>query len=199
MNHPLRCRCGTLQGHVRVGARANRGLCYCRDCQAFAHFLGHAADILDPLGGTDVIQTLPACVQLTAGADALACMRLTPNGLLRWYAKCCNTPVGNTLPNFKLSFVGLVHSCLLDPATSLDASFGPVRMRVNTKGAKGAVRAEPLATVAAALRLVTGMARARLDGTYRRTPFFHADGSPVATPEVISAAEREALLRRTTS
>ena len=183
------------------------GLLLCDDLIFTSRIIGTARALglqMHPCRTIDAImdlvnQTLPACVQLTAGADALACMRLTPNGLLRWYAKCCNTPVGNTLPNFKLSFVGLVHSCLLDPATSLDASFGPVRMRVNTKGAKGAVRAEPLATVAAALRLVTGMARARLDGTYRRTPFFHADGSPVATPEVISAAEREALLRRTTS
>jgi hypothetical protein len=40
MSHPLQCRCGTIQGHVDDPRSANRALCYCRDCQAFAHFLG---------------------------------------------------------------------------------------------------------------------------------------------------------------
>lgn len=39
MNHPLQCQCGTLKGYVSPPDMAIRGVCYCKDCQAFAHFL----------------------------------------------------------------------------------------------------------------------------------------------------------------
>src|SRR5580693_8835680 len=112
MTHQLQCRCGTLRGFVSPSHGVNRCVCYCRDCQAFAHFLGRADEILDASGGTDVIQTRAANVVFTEGREALACMRLTPNGMLRWYSTCCKTPVGNTTANSKVSFVGLVHTCL---------------------------------------------------------------------------------------
>jgi Family of unknown function (DUF6151) len=51
LSHPLQCRCGTLKGYVAHPERVNRVVCYCRDCQAFAHFLGGANDILDAQGG----------------------------------------------------------------------------------------------------------------------------------------------------
>ena len=88
MNHPLQCTCGTLKGYVSHPERVNRAVCYCTDCQAFAHFLGLAHVILDAKGGTDVIQTVPANVTFTEGQHVLACMRLSPKGLLRWYARC---------------------------------------------------------------------------------------------------------------
>jgi hypothetical protein len=195
VNHALQCRCGTLKGQVAHAEAANRGVCYCKDCQAFARFLGHADEILDESGGTDVIATLASNVTITAGASALACMSLTDNGLLRWYARCCNTPVGNTTRNFRLSYVGLVHNCLEKPGQPLDAVFGPVRMRVNTQSAtRGRPSATPLATLAAVLRLMTSIGAARLDGSYRRTPFFDTQrGTPVVTPNVISRAERDRL------
>ena len=128
MSHPLQCRCGTFKGYVAQPERVNRVVCYCRDCQAFAHFLDGANDILDAQGGSDVIQAIPANVTFIAGTEALACMRLSEKGLLRWYVKCCNTPIGNTVANYRVSFIGLVHSCLDSTGESLDASFGPVRM-----------------------------------------------------------------------
>jgi Family of unknown function (DUF6151) len=195
MNHPLRCRCGTLKGHVGHPEKVSRGVCYCKDCQAFAHFLGTTGSILDEMGGTDVIPTLPKYVTFTEGLEALACMSLSENGMLRWYASCCNTPVGNTPRNFKLSHVGLVHTCLEVPSTSLDSSFGPVRMRVNTKNAKGKPKLMPLSTVVSILRFLTSLIRARLDGSYKRTPFFAADrGTPLVPPQVLTRTERERLM-----
>ena len=47
MNHALQCRCGTLKGQVARAETANRGVCYCKDCQAFAHFLGGEKQILE--------------------------------------------------------------------------------------------------------------------------------------------------------
>jgi hypothetical protein len=195
MNHALQCGCGTLKGLVAHAEAATRGVCYCKDCQAFARFLGHADEILDESGGTDVVATLASNVTITEGANALACMSLTENGLLRWYASCCNTPIGNTTRNFKLPYVGLVHNCLEKSGPSLDAAFGPVRMRVNTQSAtRGWPSSTPFATLAAVLHLMASIGRARLDGSYRRTPFFDAQrGTPVVASSVISRAERDRL------
>jgi len=195
MNHALQCGCGTLKGRVAHAEAATRGVCYCKDCQAFARFLGHADEILDESGGTDVVATLASNVTITEGANALACMSLTENGLLRWYASCCNTPIGNTTRNFKLPYVGLVHNCLEKSGPSLDAAFGPVRMRVNTQSAtRGRPSSTPFATLAAVLRLMASIGRARLDGSYRRTPFFDPQrGTPVVASSVISRAERDRL------
>ena len=40
MTHRWHCRCGKLAGEVDVNTTVNRGICYCKDCQAFAYFLG---------------------------------------------------------------------------------------------------------------------------------------------------------------
>jgi hypothetical protein len=192
MNFPLRCRCGTLRGFIDNPSRTNHCVCYCRDCQAFARFLGRAGEILDAQGGTAVIHTFPANVTFTQGLEALARMRLSERGLLRWYATCCNTPVGNTLANYRVSFVSLIHSCLETTGKSLDDAFGPVRMRVNTKSAKGAVKSSPMGTISVLSRFVAMLVSARLTGSYKHTPFFSGDtGSPVVTPRVLSRSERE--------
>lgn len=194
MNHPLQCRCGTIKGYISHPQGVNRCVCYCRDCQAFAHFLGRAGEILDAQGGTDVIQTCSANVTLTQGREALACVRLSGKGLLRWYAACCNTPIGNTLANHRVAFVGLVHTCLEGAGGSLDESFGPVRAHVNTQNAKGTVSSSPVAMMSVIVRFFALVARARIDGSYKRTPFFTSDtGTPIATPNVLSRSERERL------
>jgi hypothetical protein len=50
MNHPIRCSCGVLKGTVSKTDVVNRCVCYCTDCQAFAHFLKRNTEILDGLG-----------------------------------------------------------------------------------------------------------------------------------------------------
>jgi hypothetical protein len=199
----LRCQCGQLQGQVNHTAPVNHGVCYCRDCQAFAHFLGKADSVLDAQGGTEVVATLPQNVRFTQGASQLACMRLSPNGLLRWYARCCNTPIGNTPPGYKLHFVGLVHTCLRGAASTnradaLTPAFGPVRMHAFTKYAKNTPAGKPASMVASSVTSVLGfmrhVLRARLDGSYTTTPFFSAAGDVAVVPTVISAAERQRLM-----
>jgi hypothetical protein len=158
--------------------------------------LGREKDVLDARGGTDVIQTLPKNVAFTQGIEALACMRLTEKGLLRWYAGCCNTPLGNTLANFKISFIGLVHSCLETPDRPLQESFGPVRVWINTKSARGNPKPK---TVGIGTTLVWFMAqpmRARIDGSYKQTAFFLKDkGTPIVPPKVLSGAERANVMK----
>jgi hypothetical protein len=184
-----------LKGFVSHPAGVSRGVCYCNDCQAYAHFLGKADDILDEMGGTDVVAILPKYVTFTQGLETLACMSLTENGMLRWYASCCNTPIGNTPRNFKVAHVGLVHTCLKGPLNTLEISFGPIRMRVNTKNAKGKPRSMPISTITSVLRFLSSLIRARLDGSYKLTPFFDPNlGTPVTSPKVLTSTERDRVM-----
>jgi hypothetical protein len=196
MNHPLQCRCGTLKGFIDTSNPVNRAVCYCRDCQAFAHYLGRSSEILDGNGGTDVVQTIPAKVTLTR--ENLACIRLTEKGLVRWYAKCCNTPIGNTTANYRVSFVGLIHNCLDVAPASLNDSFGPVRMWSFSKNAKPKIdKGSPFGMVPGILRILGMVLAARLNGAYKRTPFFFTDtGIPIVTPKILTDSERKAVYEK---
>lgn len=109
---PLRCACGKLKGTVALSADSGvHVVCYCKDCQAFARFLGRT-DITDQWGGTDIFQMAPSRVRITEGADAIRCVRLSEKGMHRWYCGECKTPIGNTLGP-KLPFVGLI-SAIVD-------------------------------------------------------------------------------------
>ena len=190
--HPLQCRCGRLTGVVVQAARVTRATCYCRDCQAYAHTLGNPEATLDHIGGTDIVATLQQHVRLTKGAESLACLSLSERGLLRWYASCCNTPIANTTRNPRLSYVGLVHTCLGPTQRSLDAAFGPASMPVNTKHAKAPVATNALRMLTSIAGIFASVARARLNGTYAQSPFFVAPaGKPVVAPRVPGAAELE--------
>ena len=200
MNHPLQCQCGSVRGFVAGAAISNRVVCYCSDCQAFAHFLGREADVLDERGGTDIIQTLPRNVTITHGMQSIACMRLTSTGLLRWFTGCCGTPIGNTLASPKISFIGLVHTCLENPDVSLEASFGPVRAWVNTASARGMPKPRTAGLTAGIVRLIYRALKARLNGSYKHNPFFHPDsGLPVVMPRVLSSAEFAGLMKAVTT
>jgi hypothetical protein len=122
-------------------------------------------------------------------------MRLTPKGLLRWYARCCKTPIGNTLPTPKFSFIGLVHSCLDGGGVSLDDSFGPVRAWVNTQSARGEPKPVTRGMTATAGWFLRTVLKARFNGDYRRTPFFRLDtGLPIVVPEVLSTQEHATVM-----
>jgi hypothetical protein len=191
MNHPLQCRCGTLRGHVAPPDMAARAVCYCNDCQAFAHFLDRPDQaVLNELGGTEIVATLPRHVHLTHGLEALACMSLSDRGLLRWYSSCCNTPIANTPRDVKTSYVGLVHSCLAEHAPSLQESFGPIRMVLQTGSAKAKVASSAIGNVVTLLKIMRAVVGARLSGRYKSNPFFDESGTSIRQPRVLSKAER---------
>jgi len=190
--HPLRCRCGALQGHVERNGGSNRMVCYCQDCQAFARFLGPTDQVLDAQGGSDIVQLAPHRIKITQGASHLAVMRLSSKGMLRWYAACCRTPVGNTLNSRNMPFTGLLVQCL--DAAPLEAAFGPVRGSVNTASAIGESRPRAFGMAGSLLRILGIVAGSRLSGRDKDTPFFTASGLPVAEPTVLSVDERARLL-----
>ena len=196
-NLTLQCGCGTVTGvvHDVSPAKGNYIACYCNDCRAFARYLGHADETLDEFGGTRIFQTVSAWVHFNDGRDRLACLKLSPKGILRWYAGCCRTPIGNTLGSPTLPFVGLVHTCLKDgpDGVTCDAAMGPLLGAVFTRSARGDSSAQK-PTEMKILPLMTRFARfmlmARLRGDHKRSPFFGPDGKPMAVPHVLSEEER---------
>jgi hypothetical protein len=93
----LRCSCGQVRGTVRdvTPNTVNHCICYCSDCRAFVQHLGRD-ELLTPGGGVRIVQVAPARVTLDA-RDKLACLRLTPKGMFRFYAACCRSPIANAL------------------------------------------------------------------------------------------------------
>ena len=192
MSIALRCRCGKLQGQVDHRRVAARAACYCKDCQAYGHFLG--GEVLDAAGGTEVAATLPAAVRFDTGLEHLACMSLSPKGIYRWYASCCRTPIGNTPRDPRTAYVGLVRSCLAAPDAELDRLLGPLKARVQTASASAPVPTSMLGTASVVLKVGTMMMKARLGGGYKHNPFFRPGTSePVKPPQVLSLEERKAL------
>ena len=172
-------------------------MCYCDDCQSFAHFLGRANEVLDAHGGTDISQMSAARLKITKGEDHLACIRLKAGGLLRWYTDCCNTPIGNTLASRQIPFVGLIHCCMDHDSGggSRDTVLGPIRAGVNGRFAKGdrsQIEAHDATPPSMLLRIVPMLLMARLRGEHVRSPFFDPEtGETRATPRVLTAEERQ--------
>jgi len=177
-----------------TGRAYARATCYCKDCRAFARFLGDPG-VLDASGGTDIVATAPAAVRFTAGSEHVTCMSLSPKGLLRWYASCCRTPLGNTPRDPNVFYAGLVTACFDAAPQAVDVAFGPRgRIVLNTGSATAPVRATPLAILTGGARIFAGLIGARLRRE-RTSPFFDASGRPLREPEVISREQRAALER----
>jgi hypothetical protein len=191
----LRCRCGEVRGSVTNSSprTVNRVICYCDDCQAFAHHLGRA-DLLDAHGGTDIVQVAPASLTFSQGQRRIVGLRLTPNGLYRWYANCCNTPLGNTMGP-AIPFVGLVAQAFDQGAQRHDDVFG---RPIGAIMGKYAVGDAPPGSTGINLRLlmraflmVLGW---RLRGRTWPHPYFERSTRvPVYPLTVLSVAERDAL------
>lgn len=197
---PLRCRCGKVRGVATDASpgSGNRVVCYCADCQAFAHFL-QGGDVLDAAGGTDIFQMPPSRVRITEGAAELRCMRLSKKGLLRWYTDCCRTPVGNTV-NGRVPFVGIIHSFMDHEADgrARDDALGKPLASIHGREAIGGVPANAHATapLSVVLKMFGSILGWWLSGKGRPSPFFDSQTrAPRTTPRVLTTDERDALRR----
>ena len=190
----LRCECGQVQGTVEAGHAYTRAKCYCRDCQAYARWLDKPG-LTDAQGGTDIVAMNPAAVRIDSGHDRLACMSLSDKGILRWYASCCRTPLGNTPRDGKVAYVGMVASSLAPPA-AVDDAFGPAgRTVINVKSARGEVKPTPVAFIVDGLRIASGIMGAKLR-RQRPSLFFDANAQPIRAPEVLDETQRAPLYAR---
>ena len=191
----LRCRCGEVRARVTDASprSVNRIVCYCDDCQAFAHQLGRA-DLLDSQGGSDIVQLAPASLTFLQGQHRIVGLRLTSKGLFRWYANCCNTPVGNTLTP-AIPFVGVIAQGFDHATGGAEEVFGLPSGAILGKYAIG----EPPAgstglNLPLLLRAIGRVLGWRLRGKAWPHPFFEKGKDKPAYPfTVLSQREREAL------
>jgi hypothetical protein len=189
------CRCGEVRGFVANASpqTVNRVGCYCDDCQAFAHWLGRA-DLLDAQGLSDIVQVAPATFAFVQGQDRIKGVRLSPKGLYRWYASCCNTPVGNTLTP-AVPFVGIFATAFDQGAQRAEAVFGPPTGAIMGKFAvgeapPGTTRLQPSLLI----RVIAKVLGWRLRGKVWPHPFFtRGNDTPVYPVSVLSREERDAL------
>jgi hypothetical protein len=199
---PLRCRCGRVRGVASDVSPSTgfRFVCYCHDCQAFARFL-ERPDVLDPAGGTHIFQMPPGRLKLTAGTDALRCLRFS-NKVLRWYTDCCRTPIANTAARPHFPVIGVVHSFMDHEADgrSRDKLLGPPLGHIYESSAIGPL--PPNAPARPSLSIFALRASRMLGwwvrGLGRPTPFFddHTN-APLSTPRVLTPSERAAVLNST--
>jgi hypothetical protein len=189
----VRCRCGEVRGVVSDPSpgTVNRVVCYCADCQAYAHQLGRA-DLLNAKGGSDIVQLAPAALSFTKGQDRIVGLRLTEKGLYRWYATCCNTPVGNTM-NPAMPFVGIPVQSFDTPRP--DEVFGAPLGAILGKSAIG--EPPPGSTglnLGLLLRAIGKVLGWRLGGKVWPHPFFaREDRAPLYPLTIVPQERREAL------
>jgi Family of unknown function (DUF6151) len=108
----LKCRCGKVQGEVSAKAEDSLRLyCYCKDCQNYAQFLDRENPLIASCGESHIVQVCKSDVFIHQGQEYLKLARKAPNqGMYRYYASCCNTPIMNTT-SF-LGFVGVLEDNL---------------------------------------------------------------------------------------
>lgn len=195
----LSCACGKVKGVLRglSAASTNHVWCPCSGCQAYAHFLGRAHDMLDNKGGTNLFQLNPSRVEIHEGMENIACMKVTPRGPLRWYACCCKTPIGNSFPKGGTPFLGVLPIALGMKGTSeeLVKLVGPVRGRVNQK--PPVPFGERLQSFFMLLRFAFKLLGWRITGGKSWKPFFDAETmDPIREPKRLTDEERNALYEK---
>lgn len=160
-------------------------ICCCDDCQAFAKFLGQE-EILDASGGTQIVQMTPSQIHFSQGESSIACVRLTPKGVYRWYASCCRTPIANTLSS-GVPFMGVIHSIFKD-LSAVEAIIGPPAMVLQVRHASAPpthhlqANGFPLPLLlSTASRLII----AKIKGRDKPNPFF-VGKEPLVKPEILS-------------
>jgi len=158
--------------------------CFCHDCRAAQLYFGQP----DPLPGpVDILQMSPEEVRIDGGKEHLALMQLSPKGMLRWYASCCNAPLATTSRTPKFPFAGFDVKRMADPGR-----LGPVTTRGFAPQPNGKQSHEKLRY--AATGLATRLVKSWLSGSWKHTPFFDPETrKTVVTPKILSKAERAAL------
>ena len=184
----LECNCGLVKGvTLEVSANVgNRVVCYCNDCQSFASQLKTKELILNEYGGTDVFQLPISFIKITDGIENIGCMKLRPNGLFRWYTKCCETPIGNTLsPN--IPFIGVFHN-FMKHELSREHDIGEILCHSQTKYSSKPLPKEIIqnySTFRILLRSLSKIVYWKFKGLGRPNVFFDNEGKPISSPLVL--------------
>lgn len=185
----LKCECGAVQGtaHNITPKSGNRVACCCHDCQAFADFLDRRPQTLDAHGGTEIYQTSQSQIKIDSGHDQLKSMKLSPKGLMRWYASCCNTPIANTMSP-SLPFAGIVHT--FTDIDDRDKALGPIRAYCQTQHATGTVthpKAHNKFPLGITGRILRQLITWKIQGKNKPSAFYDENGAPVSEPEILQS------------
>lgn len=181
----LGCACGQVQGRTeQVNAQlGNRIHCCCSDCQKFANLLKQDEKVLDQYGATDIFQIPIAHVHITHGNEHLGLLRLSPKGLNRWYATCCNTPIGNTLGG-KAPFIGIIHN-FMQHTQSRDQELGQSRGYIHCQSAiKNVPDSLKVSFLKVSMRVLGKLISWKLRGLHQPSDFFDKNARPIVKPEI---------------
>ena len=182
----LACACGMVRGKISAvdSSIGTRIICCCNDCQAFARYLGQEEAVLDQYGGSDIFQVPMSSLTITEGESQITCLRLSSKGLHRWYASCCNTPIGNTL-GASGPFIGVIHS-FMDNVQTRDQDLGKSRGYVFSQYAISPVPNDLKATaIKINFRMVTKILEWKLKGFSKPSAFFNNAGAPICPPQIL--------------
>lgn len=189
--HQIQCVCGAVRAQIERSGTHNRLICYCEDCRAFAHFLGRGREVLDAQGGTEIVQVAQPRLRFLQGEEHLAAVRLSEKGLIRWYAACCRTPIGNTMADPKVSVIGLVHSCL--DSAKINEDFGNNVAVVHAGTALGDAKPRQRGVLGVITRTLWIVCVNLFSGRYKKSPLFNESGSPRLVPTTLSPEESAKL------
>nr|WP_315983039.1 DUF6151 family protein [Aliamphritea spongicola] len=110
-----------------------------------------------------------------------------PKGTLRWYTRCCFTPIGNTL-TAGVPFIGLIHSFIRLDAKERQQILGDVKGYIHAKHATGtrikAARHSGM-PLSITIKIIFRLLIWKIRGLSHPTPLFDTRGNPIVKPEVI--------------
>jgi len=192
----LRCDCGKVKGAATniTPSATNRAVCYCGFCQSYAGFLERKDQVLDELGGTEVFQLSPREISFSEGQGQIDCIKLTEKGALRWFAKCCSTPLVTTGQNLDLPFIAINHFCVetFQEPENRDRALGPIRARVNGQGIEYAQlpKTGRWSIAKMMVHMVVLMLKWKVGGDAKKSPIRTTEGLPIVNPTRVKVARR---------
>ena len=192
----LSCSCQKVQGTLSNASKnsGNHLTCMCIDCQTFAHYLGRENYILDNYGASEIYQVTPSQIQITQGQEYLTCLRLSPKGTNRWFAKCCNTPVANTI-SLKMSFAGVSRKFINED--NLDTIVGPIKYQCQNKDCKTKPpkNSHPGFPTLLKLKMLVMLTLGKITKSYLPNPFFKEENGEHINPPIILKKETRTEIR----
>ncbi|XPF95264.1 DUF6151 family protein [Colwellia sp. RE-S-Sl-9] len=112
-------------------------------------------------------------------------IRLIPKGMYRWYTKCCNTPIGNSM-GAGVPFIGIIHS-FMDNASTRDEELGKNRGHIQIKFAKKEVPTDLKgSSFKIILRSLSKLVVWKIKGLNKPSVFFDDNGKPIVEPNILN-------------
>ncbi|MBR0551194.1 hypothetical protein J7S20_01600 [Sphingomonadaceae bacterium LXI357] len=167
-------------------------VCHCSDCLAFVRFCDpdRVPAVID---GVQLFQTRVSRMAITLGKELIACVHLTDKPMLRWYSKCCRTPLFHTVHSGWYPFV-TIHVAILDYDRRA-AAIGEPRGHTFVSNVPAALRNfREVSRFGIMARFTVRMWNDLVSGDFRRAELFEpASLKPIVEPRRLTISERAEL------